>query len=145
LKVEKETIFYFYFCQKKKKVINVKEEKKTRTKTKTNPSWFTLVLTTTLYLSLSISEQIMGMNNQTVLKVGLVVVGLCIAGYILGPPLYWHFMEGLAAVSHSSSSSYACPPCQCDCSSQPLLSLPEGTQKKKRSHLYLLRHLFFAS
>jgi hypothetical protein len=89
-----------------------------------------------LSLSLSISEQIMGMNNQTVLKVGLVVVGLCIAGYILGPPLYWHFMEGLAAVSHSSSSSsYACPPCQCDCSSQPLLSLPEGTQKKK-DHIF---------
>lgn len=73
-------------------------------------------------LSLSLCE--MGMNNPTVLKLGLAVVGLCIAGYILGPPLYWHFMEGLAAVSHSSSS---CPPCQCDCSSQPLLSIPEGT------------------
>ncbi|XP_059449355.1 uncharacterized protein LOC132180511 [Corylus avellana] len=70
----------------------------------------------------------MGMNNQTVLKVGLVVVGLCIAGYILGPPLYWQFVDGLAAVRHSSSSSssYACPPCQCDCSSQPILSIPEG-------------------
>lgn len=68
----------------------------------------------------------MGMNNQTVVKVGLAVVGLCIAGYILGPPLYWHFKEGVAAVSHSSSSSYACPPCQCDCSSQPLMSIPEG-------------------
>ncbi|KAL0001656.1 hypothetical protein SO802_015437 [Lithocarpus litseifolius] len=68
----------------------------------------------------------MGMNNPLVLKVGLGVVGLCIAGYILGPPLYWHFMEGLAAVSHSSSASYSCPPCQCDCSSQPLLSIPEG-------------------
>ncbi|XP_041003090.1 uncharacterized protein LOC121248633 isoform X1 [Juglans microcarpa x Juglans regia] len=65
------------------------------------------------------------MNNPMVLKVGLVVVGLCIGGYILGPPLYWHFMEGLAAVSHSSSS-YSCPPCQCDCSSQPLLSIPQG-------------------
>ncbi|KAG7983394.1 hypothetical protein I3843_04G104300 [Carya illinoinensis] len=65
----------------------------------------------------------MGMNNPTVLKVGLAVMGLCIAGYILGPPLYWHSMEGLAAVSHSSNS---CPPCQCDCSSQPLLSIPEG-------------------
>ena len=84
----------------------------------------------------------MGMNNQAVLKVGLVVVGLCIAGYILGPPLYWQFVEGLAAVSHSSSSSssYACPPCQCDCSSQPILSIPEGTQKKG-SHLYLQKHL----
>ncbi|GMY09845.1 hypothetical protein FCV25MIE_05084 [Fagus crenata] len=68
----------------------------------------------------------MGMN-PLVLKVGLGLVGLCITGYILGPPLYWHFMEGLAAVSHSSSSSsYSCSPCQCDCSSHPLLSIPEG-------------------
>lgn len=49
------------------------------------------------------------------------MIALCIAGYIVGPPLYWHFKEGLAAVSHSSSS---CPPCNCDCSSQPLLSIP---------------------
>lgn len=59
--------------------------------------------------------------NPVVLKVGLTVIALCIAGYIVGPPLYWHFKEGLAAVSHSSSS---CPPCNCDCSSQPLLSIP---------------------
>ncbi|KAB2613583.1 hypothetical protein D8674_035905 [Pyrus ussuriensis x Pyrus communis] len=66
-------------------------------------------------------------TSQAVLKAGLVIVGLCIAGYIVGPPLYWHFMEGLAAVSHSSSSSpSACPPCTCDCSSQPLLSIPIG-------------------
>ncbi|XP_057455861.1 uncharacterized protein LOC130747060 [Lotus japonicus] len=65
--------------------------------------------------------------NQTgvaVLRVGLVVVALCIASYILAPPLYWHFREGLAAVKHSSSS---CAPCLCDCSSQqPILSIPQG-------------------
>ncbi|KAK9285169.1 hypothetical protein L1049_024355 [Liquidambar formosana] len=55
-------------------------------------------------------------------------MALCLTGYILGPPLYWHFMEGLAAVSHSSSSS-TCPPCVCDCSSQPLLSLPHDCAK----------------
>lgn len=49
-------------------------------------------------------------------KVGLGFVALCIAAYILGPPLYWHFMEGLAVLSSSSSST--CPPCFCDCSSQ---------------------------
>ncbi|PQM40350.1 uncharacterized protein Pyn_22876 [Prunus yedoensis var. nudiflora] len=66
--------------------------------------------------------------SPAVLKAGLVIVGVCIAGYIVGPPLYWHFMEGLAAVSHSSSSSSlsSCPPCTCDCSSQPLLSIPIG-------------------
>ncbi|KAI4334137.1 hypothetical protein L6164_018866 [Bauhinia variegata] len=61
--------------------------------------------------------------NPALLKVGLGVVALCIAGYILGPPLYWHLIEGLAAVKHSSST---CAPCVCDCSSQPLLSIPEG-------------------
>ncbi|KAM1492135.1 hypothetical protein ACFXTH_024181 [Malus domestica] len=67
-------------------------------------------------------------TSPAVLKAGLVIVGLCIAGYIVGPPLYWHFVEGLAAVSHSSSSSssFVCPPCTCDCSSQPLLSIPIG-------------------
>ncbi|KAK9284181.1 hypothetical protein L1049_023349 [Liquidambar formosana] len=63
--------------------------------------------------------------NPALLKATLGVMALCLTGYILGPPLYWHFMEGLAAVSHSSSSS-TCPPCVCDCSSQPLLSLPHG-------------------
>ncbi|XP_004151898.1 uncharacterized protein LOC101219040 [Cucumis sativus] len=48
-------------------------------------------------------------------KVGLFLMALCIAAYILGPPLYWHFMEGLPAFSSSSLST--CPPCFCDCSS----------------------------
>ncbi|OMO89251.1 hypothetical protein CCACVL1_07959 [Corchorus capsularis] len=61
--------------------------------------------------------------NHAALKVGLGLMGLCLFGYIVGPPLYWHFMEGLAAVSHSSNT---CPPCVCDCSSQPLLTIPEG-------------------
>ncbi|KAK7263498.1 hypothetical protein RJT34_31089 [Clitoria ternatea] len=67
----------------------------------------------------------MAMNQSRVVlvRVGLVVVALCIVGYILGPPLYWHFVEGLAAVNHSSST---CPPCHCDCSSQPILSIPQG-------------------
>lgn len=67
-----------------------------------------------------------GSCTPAVLKVGLGMLGLCLAGYILGPPLYWHFVEGLAAVSRSSSSSSTCPPCVCDCSAQPLLSIPQG-------------------
>ncbi|KAK9155614.1 hypothetical protein Sjap_003094 [Stephania japonica] len=57
------------------------------------------------------------------------MVALCLAAYILGPPLYWHLTEALAAVRHasSSSSSPSCPPCVCDCASQPLLSMPLGT------------------
>ncbi|XP_057954727.1 uncharacterized protein LOC131148816 isoform X2 [Malania oleifera] len=67
-----------------------------------------------------------GSCSPALLKLALGVMALCITGYILGPPLYWHLLEGLAAVSHSSSSFPACPPCLCDCSSQPLLSIPHA-------------------
>ncbi|KAF8414129.1 hypothetical protein HHK36_002128 [Tetracentron sinense] len=66
-------------------------------------------------------EMDLSKHRTGVLKGALVVMGLCLGGYILGPPLYWH----LAAVSHSSSSN-SCPPCICDCASQPFLSLPQG-------------------
>ncbi|XVE72416.1 hypothetical protein DITRI_Ditri11bG0037900 [Diplodiscus trichospermus] len=68
----------------------------------------------------------MTVNQAAVLKVGLGLLGLCLFGYIVGPPLYWHFMEGLVAVSHTSNT---CPPCLCDCSSQPLLTIPEDCAK----------------
>lgn len=59
------------------------------------------------------------------LKGVVAVMAIGIAAYIVVPPLYWHFAEGLAAVSSSSSTS--CAPCAaCDCSSQPLLALPQG-------------------
>ncbi|GAV61248.1 DUF1068 domain-containing protein [Cephalotus follicularis] len=61
-------------------------------------------------------------QQQKVVTVMMVMMGMCIAGYILGPPLYWRLKEGLAASLHSSS----CPPCICDCSLHPLLSLPTG-------------------
>ncbi|GAB2274925.1 hypothetical protein Dimus_009694 [Dionaea muscipula] len=69
-----------------------------------------------------------GLCSPGVVKLTLGLIALCIAGYIVGPPLYWHLMEGLAAVgrSSSSSSSTICPPCACDCSSQPLITIPEG-------------------
>ncbi|GAB4825191.1 hypothetical protein Ancab_008066 [Ancistrocladus abbreviatus] len=68
-----------------------------------------------------------GFCSSGMLKLPLALIALCIAGYIIGPPLYWHFMEGFAAVTHSSSSSSPnCPPCVCDCSSQPILSIPQG-------------------
>lgn len=55
-------------------------------------------------------------------------MGLCLAGYIVGRPLYYHLSEALtAARRHVPSSSYhRCPPCLCDCPSQSLLSLPDG-------------------
>ncbi|WOK97084.1 hypothetical protein Cni_G05792 [Canna indica] len=56
--------------------------------------------------------------NPNLVRVVLVVMALVLAGYIVGPPLYWHLVE---ALGHSS----ACPSCACDCSAQPLLSLPQ--------------------
>ncbi|KAF7815584.1 Actin cross-linking [Senna tora] len=47
------------------------------------------------------------------------------AAYIAGRPLYWHLTEGFAAVRRDASHT-SCPPCRCDCSLQPLISLPEG-------------------
>ncbi|KAK7261128.1 hypothetical protein RIF29_27432 [Crotalaria pallida] len=61
--------------------------------------------------------------NAVVVRVCLGLVALSIAGYIVGPPLYWHLVEALAAINHSSSS---CPACLCDCSSQPIISIPQG-------------------
>ncbi|CAH9130452.1 unnamed protein product [Cuscuta epithymum] len=61
-------------------------------------------------------------------KVALGLMAMCLAGYILGPPLYWHLIEGFAVAVTRSSSPYSssCPPCHCDCDSHPLLSVPRG-------------------
>ncbi|KAI4384957.1 hypothetical protein MLD38_003039 [Melastoma candidum] len=64
------------------------------------------------------------------LKVGLVTIAMCIGCYILGPPLYWHLKEAVAATASSSSAASflpsACPACDCDCSALPSLVFPPG-------------------
>ncbi|KAI3976177.1 hypothetical protein MKX01_022099 [Papaver californicum] len=67
--------------------------------------------------------------KSMVVKGFFITIGICLIGYILGPPLYWHLTEGLIAISHSSSTATICPPCICDCTSQDslqesLLSIP---------------------
>ncbi|XP_060191136.1 uncharacterized protein LOC132620475 [Lycium barbarum] len=57
-----------------------------------------------------------------VLKVVLGLMAISLAAYILGPPLYWHLMEGLAAASSVNN----CPPCNCDCNSEPFFFIPPG-------------------
>ncbi|XP_047088756.1 uncharacterized protein LOC124700711 [Lolium rigidum] len=52
------------------------------------------------------------------------LLGLGLAGYIVGPPLYWHVAEALGR------STGACPACLCDCDALPLLSLPEDCAKQ---------------
>ncbi|PKA65998.1 hypothetical protein AXF42_Ash010407 [Apostasia shenzhenica] len=59
--------------------------------------------------------------NPNVVRALLVAMALGLAAYIVGPPLYWHLAEALGRASSYTS----CSPCNCDCSSQPLLSLPE--------------------
>lgn len=63
--------------------------------------------------------------SPRVLKSVLGLMAISLAAYILGPPLYWHLMEGLAAVSRSSSVT-TCPPCNCDCNSEPFFFIPPG-------------------
>eukprot|EP00262_Sarcandra_glabra_P003530 TRINITY_DN14268_c0_g1_i1.p1 TRINITY_DN14268_c0_g1~~TRINITY_DN14268_c0_g1_i1.p1 ORF type:complete len:177 (+),score=29.78 TRINITY_DN14268_c0_g1_i1:111-641(+) len=60
-----------------------------------------------------------GFCSPSVLRLVLVLVGGCLFGYLLGPPLYWYFTESL-----SGQSSSTCPPCVCDCSSESTLSMP---------------------
>ena len=65
------------------------------------------------------------------LKACLLLLASALSIYILGPPLYWRFSEGMAVLNNnhhitttsssgsvSSSSSSTCPPCStaCDCS-----------------------------
>ncbi|OVA09761.1 Protein of unknown function DUF1068 [Macleaya cordata] len=81
---------------------------------------------------MAVHQQPGGLCKPGVIKFVTAVLGLGLIGYILGPPLYWHLTEGLAAIGHdvsSSSTAATCPPCVCDCSSQPLLSMPEDCVK----------------
>ncbi|CAN1811210.1 hypothetical protein LINPERHAP1_LOCUS26159 [Linum perenne] len=63
-------------------------------------------------------------SQQRTAKRVMILLGLGLVTYILLPPLYWHLSDFISSTIHSSSSSY-CPPCFCDCSSQPLLSLSD--------------------
>ncbi|CAN1222600.1 hypothetical protein LINGRAPRIM_LOCUS620 [Linum grandiflorum] len=72
------------------------------------------------------------MNNraeQRTVKRVMALLGLGLVAYIIVPPIYWHFSDFITATipssSSSSSSSSDCPPCFCDCSSQPLLALSD--------------------
>ncbi|XP_078437954.1 uncharacterized protein LOC144708471 [Wolffia australiana] len=68
-----------------------------------------------------------GGGSQQLVKVALLVMGLGIAGYILGRPLYWHLMEVVlgrsSSLSSSSTGAAGCPVCECECA-LPLLEMP---------------------
>ncbi|KAL2938109.1 Tuftelin [Bienertia sinuspersici] len=74
--------------------------------------------------------------SSGVVKLSLGFIALSIAAYIVGPPLYWHFLGGSAPTSLSSSSSLSfsststnCPPCSCNCNSSPLITIPDDCSK----------------
>lgn len=58
------------------------------------------------------------------LKLCLLLCATVLAIYILGPPLYWHFFEGIAVLKHSARS--ACPTCECQCATDTASVLPPG-------------------
>ncbi|KAM7270396.1 hypothetical protein ACFE04_029610 [Oxalis oulophora] len=73
----------------------------------------------------------MGLSQPAALKLCLSLLALSMAGYIVGPPLYFHIRDGLAsAFTHSSSSSSSlsitCSVCSCDCSTKPILTIPQA-------------------
>ncbi|KAI5673005.1 hypothetical protein M9H77_13369 [Catharanthus roseus] len=65
-----------------------------------------------------------GTCNPKILKFTTGLIGMCLAGYILGPPLFWHLSESVASIGH-----YSCPPCHCHCNDQPLISLHQDCMK----------------
>ncbi|KAL5715387.1 hypothetical protein ACHQM5_017215 [Ranunculus cassubicifolius] len=66
-------------------------------------------------------------SSSRVVKVGIAILVVSLLGYLLGPPLYWHLTEVVAAIAHSSSTTASpnCSPCVCDCASEPLLTIPK--------------------
>ncbi|KAK7359810.1 hypothetical protein VNO77_01775 [Canavalia gladiata] len=62
----------------------------------------------------------MNRRQQRAFKLLMWILGLFLVAYIAGRPFYWHLNETL------NSNLSSCPPCHCDCSLEPLLSLPEG-------------------
>ncbi|XP_074340332.1 uncharacterized protein LOC141678045 [Apium graveolens] len=45
-------------------------------------------------------------RGRIIMKVITWILGICLTGYIMGPPLYWHTSQALL-------SRFSCPPCLC--------------------------------
>ncbi|XP_037436370.1 uncharacterized protein LOC119303351 [Triticum dicoccoides] len=71
----------------------------------------------------SLSSSSWGPSPAAVMAL-VALLGLGVAAYIVGPPLYWHVAEVLGR------SAGACPACACDCDALPLLQLPEDCAKQ---------------
>ena len=65
-----------------------------------------------------------GTCSPKMMRLATGLMGMCLAGYIAVPPIYWHLSETLTSVGH-----FSCPPCDCDCPDLPLFSNSQGRQK----------------
>ncbi|KAL3519433.1 hypothetical protein ACH5RR_017582 [Cinchona calisaya] len=65
-----------------------------------------------------------GTCSPKMMRLATGLLGMCLAGYIVGPPLYWHLSETLTSIGH-----FSCPPCHCDCTHEPLFSIPQDCMK----------------
>uniref|UniRef100_A0A5B7BB54 Uncharacterized protein n=1 Tax=Davidia involucrata TaxID=16924 RepID=A0A5B7BB54_DAVIN len=55
--------------------------------------------------------------NRGVLRLVMVLVGLVLVGYVVGPLFFWQLKNG-------SSAQASCPSCSCNCSSETIFSVP---------------------
>ncbi|XP_027089544.2 uncharacterized protein [Coffea arabica] len=62
-----------------------------------------------------------GTCSPKMMRLATGLMGMCLAGYIAVPPIYWHLSETLTSVGH-----FSCPPCDCDCPDLPLFSNSQG-------------------
>ena len=65
------------------------------------------------------SHQTSNLCSPGALRVIMMLLGMSLPVYILGPPLYWQLAEGLASVRHAA----ACPPSICDCTVESLATI----------------------
>ncbi|KAJ4842764.1 hypothetical protein Tsubulata_013387 [Turnera subulata] len=78
-------------------------------------------------------------RQQNALMIVMLIMGIFLVGYIIGPPLYWHLSDFVRPDLHSSP----CPSCFCDCSSSTLLAVFDGLMfpAKLTSHVCTLAAL----
>ncbi|KAK4755083.1 hypothetical protein SAY87_008840 [Trapa incisa] len=77
-------------------------------------------------------------TQHRAIKAGLWTVGLCMVGFVVGRPLYWHLTLRSSSFRHRRTLS--CPRCECDCSSEPLLSLVDGLSNHSFSMTDCMKH-----
>lgn len=71
-----------------------------------------------------------GTFSPQMLRLTTGLVGMCLAGYIAGPPIYWHLSESMTSVAH-----YPCPPCHCDCNDESFVPQQQQGTRALTHHI----------